>query len=153
MKTVEIETRAVWGLSVRTRNADELLADTARIGPLWADFAAQIAPHLTQGTRVYGIYHGYESDAQGAFDVLAGTDVVPPAKGDSFALTRIDIAPGTYLVFDAPGTMPQAVVDAWTCIWHYFADPLCPHQRTYTTDFECYAPDGLTEIFIGVRPS
>lgn len=153
MKIAEIETRAVWGLSVRTRNAEEMQADTARIGQLWSDFAAQIAPNLAKGARVYGVYQGYESDAQGAFDVLAGSDALPPSAGDSLALTRIDIAPGPYLVFDAPGAMPQAVVDAWTRVWRYFADPLCPHQRTYSTDFECYAPDGLTEIFIGVRPS
>lgn len=153
MKIAEIETRAVWGLSVRTRNAEEMQADTARIGQLWSDFAAQIAPNLAKGARVYGVYHGYESDAQGAFDVLAGSDALPPAAGDSLALTRIDIAPGPYLVFDAPGAMPQAVVDAWTRVWRYFADPLCPHQRTYSTDFESYPPDGLKEIFIGVRPS
>jgi predicted transcriptional regulator YdeE len=153
MKTVEIETRPVWGLSAHTRNADELLADTGRIGPLWADFAAQIAPHLPQSARVYGIYYGYESDAQGAFDVLAGTDALPLAISDSLALTRVNTAPGPYLVFDAPGAMPQAVVDAWTCIWHYFADPLCTHQRAFTTDFECYVTDGLTKIFIAVMPS
>jgi predicted transcriptional regulator YdeE len=153
MKIAEIETRAVFGLSVRTRNADEMQADTARIGPLWADFAAQIAPHLAQGTRVVGVYHGYETDALGAFDVLAGTDALPSAAGDSIALTRIDIAPGPYLVFDAPGAMPQAVVAAWARIWRYFADPLCPHKRAFNTDFECYATDGLTEIFIGVRPT
>ena len=153
MKIAEIETRAVWGLSVRTRNADEMQADTARIGRLWSDFAAQIAPNLAKGARVYGVYHGYESDAQGAFDVLEGSDALPAAAGNSNALTRIDIASGPYLVFDAPGAMPQAVVDAWARVWRYFADPLCPHQRTYSTDFERYAPDGLTEIFIGVRLS
>ena len=153
MKIAEIETRAVWGLSVRTRNAEEMQADTARIGQLWSDFAAQIAPNLAKGARVYGVYQGYESDAQGAFDVLAGSDALPPAAGDSLALTRIDIAPGPYLVFDAPGAMPQAVVDAWTRVWRYFADPLCPHKRAFNTDFECYATDGLTEIFIGVRPT
>jgi predicted transcriptional regulator YdeE len=153
MKIAEIETRAVWGLSVRTRNADEMQAATARIGRLWSDFAAQIAPHLAQGARVVGVYHRYESDAQGAFDVLAGTDALPSAAGDSLALSRIDIAAGQYLVFDAPGAMPHAVVDAWSCIWRYFADPLCLHRRAYTTDFECYSPDGVTEIFIGVRPS
>lgn len=40
MKIAEIDTRAVWGLSVRTRNAEEMQADTARIGQLWFDFAA-----------------------------------------------------------------------------------------------------------------
>lgn len=153
MKIVEIETRVVWGLSVRTRNADEMQAATARIGPLWADFAAQIAPHLAKGARVYGVYHRYESDEKGAFDVLAGSDTLPPAALESISLCGVSITPGLYLVFDAPGAMPQAVVDAWARIWRYFADPLCPHQRAYTTDFECHAPDGLVEIFIGVQPS
>lgn len=150
MKIVEVKGLRVQGLSVRTRNADEMQADTARIGKLWADFGVQVAPHTAATGQVYGVYHGYESDAHGAFDVLAGTDALTPAARDVPSLTRVDIQAGRYLVFDAPGAMPQAVVDAWARIWRYFADPQCPHQRAYTTDFERYSAQGRAEIFIAV---
>ena len=150
MKPVEIKGLSVQGLSVRTCNADEMQADTARIGPLWADFAAKMAPHLAPGARVYGVYHCYESDANGAFDVLAGTDALMPTETSAQMLVRVDIQAGHYLVFDAPGPMPQAVIDAWGRIWRYFVDPHCPYQRAYTTDFERYGAEGLIEIFIAV---
>lgn len=153
MKTMDINGLVVQGLVVRTCNADEMQSDTARIGALWADFGVHIASRMAPGARVYGVYHRYESDAQGAFDVLAGTDALMPAADNAIALSRVDIAAGPYLVFGAPGAMPQAVVEAWGRVWRYFSDPLCPHKRAYTTDFECYGPDGRTEIFIAVaRP-
>lgn len=150
MKTMDINGLVVQGLVVRTCNADEMQSDTARIGALWADFGVHIASRMAPGARVYGVYHGYESDAQGAFDVLAGTDALMSAADGATALTHVDLEPGPYLVFEAPGAMPQAVVEAWGRIWRYFSDPLCPHKRAYTTDFECYSADGRTEIYIAV---
>lgn len=150
MKPVEIKGLSVQGLSVRTRNADEMHAATARIAPLWGDFGAQVAPFMAPAAQAYGVYHRYESDANGAFDVLAGSDALMPDTTSAHALARVDIQAGRYLVFDAPGPMPQAVIDAWGRIWRYFVDPHCPYQRAYTTDFERYGAEGLIEIFIAV---
>ncbi len=150
MKIIEFKGLTVQGVRVRTCNADEMQAATARIGPLWADFGAQIAPLMTPPAQVFGVYHRYESDAHGAFDVLAGAHALKPAATDALALARVDIAAGRYLVFAAAGAMPQAVIDAWARIWRYFADPHCPYQRAYTTDFERYTDEGLVEIFIAV---
>ncbi len=153
MKKVEINGLAVQGVKVRTCNADEAQPANARIGRLWADFGLQVAPHMSAGARVYGVYHRYASDANGAFDVLAGTDALVLATADASPLSQVDIETGTYLVFEAPGAMPQAVIDAWARIWRYFSDPQCPHARAYTTDFECYLSDAATDIYIAVRPS
>lgn len=74
MKVIEINGLTVQGLVVRTRNADEAQPSTARIGSLWAEFDQQIAPRLAPGALAYGVYHHYESKADGFFDVLAGAD-------------------------------------------------------------------------------
>lgn len=148
MKIVEIKGLSVQGLTVRTCNADETQSETARIGPLWREFGTQLGPRMAAGAQVYGVYHRYESDANGRFDVLAGTDAWQPSPGQ--VLASVDIEQGHYLVFEATGAMPQAVIGAWGRIWRYFADPLCPQVRAYTTDFECYRSDGRIDIYIAV---
>lgn len=153
MKTVEIQGLTVQGVCVRTCNTDEMHAATARIAPLWGRFGVQVAPFMAPAAQAYGVYHRYESDANGAFDVLAGSDALVPGMADAKALARVDIPAGRYLVFDAPGAMPQAVIDAWGRIWRHFADPLCPDQRAFTTDFERYGTEGLIEIYIAVVPA
>ena len=153
MKMVEINGLTVTGLVVRTRNADEAQPSTARIGALWAEFGQQIAPRLAPGALTYGVYHHYESNADGMFDVLAGADAQSPSLEDALELTRVDIANGPYLVFETHGAPPQAVIEAWGQIWRYFADPECEHQRAYTTDFECYLADGQIDMYIAVLPS
>ena len=152
MKVIEINGLTVQGLVVRTRNADEAQPSTARIGALWAEFGQQIAPRLAPGALAYGVYHHYESNADGMFDVLAGADAQSAPFGDALGLTRVDIANGPYLVFEAHGAMPQAVIEAWGRIWRYFADSKCLHQRAYTTDFERYQADGQIDICIAVLP-
>lgn len=153
MKMVKISGLTVQGLVVRTRNADEAQPSTARIGALWAEFGQQIAPRLAPGALTYGVYHHYESNADGMFDVLAGADGQSPSLEDSLELTRVDIAHGSYLVFEAHGALPQAVIEAWGRIWRYFANPECEHRRAYTTDFERYQAEGQIAIYIAVLPS
>lgn len=142
------ENFTVEGLTVRTRNADEMQASTARIGPLWAQFGQQVGPRTAPGALLYGVYHRYESDASGAFDVLVGTQ--SSAHAD---LARAEVVAGTYLVFQAQGAMPQTVIQTWDYIWRYFASSQCPHRRLYGTDFECYRSLYSVEIFIGIVPA
>lgn len=153
MKMVEINGLTVHGLVVRTRNADEAQPSTARIGALWAEFGQQIAPRLAPEALTYGVYHHYESNADGMFDVLAGADAQLPSMEGARELTRVDIANGPYLVFETHGAPPQAVIEAWGRIWRYFADLECLHHRAYTTDFERYQVDGQIDIYIAVLPS
>lgn len=150
MKTVEIQALRVHGVMVRTRNADEAQAARARIGKLWNDFANQIAPRMHQDARVYGVYYGYESDASGAFDVLAGCDqdLTPADKGQAWA--EVNLLPGSYLVFESRGAMPQALVATWSEIWRCFGDPQCPHQRAYSTDFEYHRDRDAVDVHIAL---
>lgn len=154
MEIVEVQRLHIQGVSVRTRNADEADPERACIGALWADFAVQVAPHTAQGAVTYGVYHHYESDANGAYDLLAGSDALE--KNEQTAAQPwqgVTICAGSYGVFQVSGAMPQAVMAAWGRVWAYFADPHCPYQRAYTTDFERYGPDGVVEIFIALAAS
>ena len=68
------ETIACQGLSVRTTNQQELNPVTAKLGTLWLSFYQNIFSKLPAGSAAYGIYHNYESDAHGAFDVTASCE-------------------------------------------------------------------------------
>jgi predicted transcriptional regulator YdeE len=113
------------------------------------------------GGDIYGVYSHYESDFNGHYSVTAGmaqavrSDSLgsPPASADP-ALTKgdaamVDILAGQYLVFEARGAMPGAVVAAWQQVWAYFQVP-GPWARCYGTDFECYQGPEQARVCIGV---
>jgi len=129
---VHISTFFVYGPSISTNNRDEFDPVTAKIAGLWAQFFAT-SPSLP----VYGVYSNYESDANGQFDVTAGTH----------AKSGIEIKEGRYLVFKARGPMPTAVIDAWSFIWRYFEE--YPIKRSFLSDFEAYGSEGV-DIHIGI---
>jgi predicted transcriptional regulator YdeE len=143
MTPISLPALHLTGLCVRTCNADEMQAGTARLGRLWADFAQRVAPHLTSDSVVYGVYHHYASDQHGAYDVLAGAQSL--AADAPTDLARLTEPAGRYLVFEAQGPVPQAALQAWSAVWAYFADPHCPHRRAFTADLERYdGPDRVS---------
>ena len=151
MNIVKVQELQIQGLSVHTCNADEAQPDRARISALWADFALRVAPNMAHGATVYGVYHRYASDVNGAYELLVGTDALQQkAKTSAQPWPVVNIQAGSYGVFQAHGAMPQAVIEAWGHVWAYFADPHCPYCRAYTTDFERYGSDGVVDIFIAL---
>ncbi|KQU84459.1 transcriptional regulator [Variovorax sp. Root318D1] len=137
----------VAGLTARTTNREENEPATARIEGLWNRFFAEetyrSTPHRTEDARIFGVYSGYESDADGPFDVTVGVAV---SHATSEAAT---IEAGDYLVFTSQGEMPQMVIDAWQRIWQYFeANPTI--ARLYRSDFEAYDGPDKVAIHIGV---
>lgn len=140
----------VSGVKVRTRNADETEAASAKIGPTWQRFFNQglyeSIPGKHSDSPVYGVYSAYESDASGEFDVLAGVTTRVPAEG----FESLVIEPGRYLVFEARGQMPDAVISTWQHIWAYFEQPDA-QTRAFVTDFEAYQAEDLALIYIGIR--
>jgi predicted transcriptional regulator YdeE len=149
MKVVQVKSKSVSGLSVRTKNANEMNSSTAKIGGLWGQFYSSIATGLRDGAIVYGIYYDYETDFSGEFTVLAGTDLIE--KSTEQELAHVSIAEGEYLVFPGTGKMPQVVIDVWAEIWNYFSAADCPHVRAYTTDFELYKNQNEVEIYIALK--
>ncbi|WP_392588449.1 GyrI-like domain-containing protein [Serratia ureilytica] len=125
----------VAGQTVRTTNQDETRPETAKIPALWSDFFAD-SPTLP----VYGVYANYASDASGPFDVTAGCE----------AKSGLHIQPSRYLVFQARGAMPAAVIAGWQAIWTYFEQH--PEiERRFLTDFEAYTGPEAVDIHIGCR--
>lgn len=145
METTKIENIDVKGIAVRTDNSSEMDSTTAKIGPMWERFYAEIAPSLKEGANVYGLYTNYESDHNGAFDVVACSDNVEVKSVSSY-----QIQAGNYLVFKGSGQMPQVVIDLWGQVWEYFESPTSQHKRTFATDFELYKGENEVEIFISV---
>lgn len=136
----------VAGISVRTTNREESSPDTARIGALWQRFFGEqtyaSTPNRSADTRIFSVYSAYESDAHGAFDVLAGVAV-------SDGTDSVAIEAGDYLVFNGHGEMPHMVIAAWQRVWQYFeAHP--DIVRSYRSDFEAYAGPDEVSVYIGI---
>ncbi|PUA43098.1 AraC family transcriptional regulator [Pseudomonas protegens] len=152
VKLREVLPFRVAGLQVRTCNAAEQQADSARIGPMWQRFYVEDLFNKIASRQpdsfVYGVYSNYESDALGAFDVMAGV-AVSDAGAD---YPSVQIQGGDYLVFSAQGAMPDCVIQAWGLIWAYFQDN--PQvRRAFATDFEVYTRPDSVAIYIGIQDS
>ena len=126
---------------------------------------------LEKGEDIYGIYHNYESDDVGAFDVVASwklasqqeqsdnddtANTVKATKNKNASnLVTVSIPTGRYMVFSEYGNMPNTVMNAWEKAWEYFNDSSCEHTRTYHVDFERYVEGkleyGQVELYIGIE--
>lgn len=155
------------GISVRTNNLAETREGSAKLGKLWQKFYQSHAANVAEDADVYGIYHNYERDDTGEFDVVASweegryqsedelADQADAASISSAEMVTVTIPAGKYLVFSESGVMPDMVIEAWEKVWTYFNDPSCPHTRTYEVDFEKYIGGNLergqVDVYIGVR--
>lgn len=149
MRRVTVAEKEIYGISVRTSNANEFNPETAKIAALYQNFDKTVPVDYKNGARVYGLYYGYESDHNGEFSVLAGTD--QPAASPARFLEKVKITGGDYLVFEAKGRVPQVVIDTWARIWDYFANDKSEYQRAYTTDFEYYKSQDEIDIYIALK--
>jgi len=147
IKKIELQSLKIKGLQVRTKNADEMQPDTQKIAPLWGRFFQELMPTLKEDATVYGVYHNYESDASGAFDVTVGADIMDMTD----EMKEVTLQEGRYLMFPVKGELPQAIIDTWMQIWAYFEDPSIDERRAYETDFEKYISEDEVEIYIGVH--
>jgi predicted transcriptional regulator YdeE len=130
----------VIGIATRTTNAAESDPATASIGKLWTRFyqegLSDRIPGRIDSSTILGVYTNYESDYTGAHTLLIGSeveqlDVIPDG------MMGIAVPAADYLIFPAPGSLPDAIVETWARIWIAFADDT-DNQRGYTTDIEFY---------------
>jgi predicted transcriptional regulator YdeE len=146
----------VVGIEVRTKNALEANPDTARIADLWRRFFAEKVSekitHRPDPGVVLGVYTNYESDHTGFYTLIVGAQV-RDAKSIPNGMVGVTIPAAQYLVFPAPGRIPEAIVTAWGKVWNYFAQSSAA-RRAYTTDFELYnMSDGeaSAEIYVAIE--
>ena len=150
MRVEKIEERSIYGISVRTTNANEMNPQTAKIGPTWQKFNNTVDVDYKDGERVYGVYYHYESDANGAFDVLAGYETF------NETLDTVKIEKGKYLVFtktyeeNNDVMRIEATIETWGKIWEYFLNENSHYKRSYKTDFEYYKNQNEIEIYISI---
>jgi predicted transcriptional regulator YdeE len=141
------------GIGVRTRNADEMDPQSAKIPALWGRFfgegiAAQIAKEPAHAL-VAGVYCEYESDHSGAYSLIAGVIADERAPVPS-GMRKIVIPRGSYLVFRGRGEMPSVVVETWRAVWRHFADP-AHGERACAVDFELYPGPNAVDVHVSVR--
>ncbi|HAT1129876.1 TPA: GyrI-like domain-containing protein [Legionella pneumophila] len=143
----QIQEFTVTGMSVRTKNEEEFNLQTTRLPQLWEQFFDSNI-RAQQETPVYGVYHHYESDSSGYYTVTAGIETVNESKATN--LDRVTIKAGNYLVFEAIGPNPSAIINAWQAIWCYF-NKKSIYERTYLTDFELYKKPHESAVYIGIK--
>ena len=135
---------------MRTTNAQEMSGDSGKIGPLWNQFmqgGPESIPGVTDPDAIYAVYHDYESDASGAYDLTLGKSVHPEAPAPE-GMSRIHIPTARYLVFTADGNSPEEIMAAWRSVYDYF-DGQMEQRRAFTFDFEQYSPAGI-ELYIAI---
>ena len=151
MKIVEVEEKIIYGISIRTTNANEMNSETAKIGKTWQKFDDEVTVDYQNGEKVYGVYYNYASDANGEFDVLAG------CEKNNNALDKAIIQKGKYLIFEAKAKTQddnarvQAVIETWGEIWQYFGDENSEYKRAYKTDYEYYKNQTDIDICISIN--
>jgi predicted transcriptional regulator YdeE len=139
----EIDSITISGFSTRTQNRDEFNEKTAKIHQIWEAFYK--SPFVNEN-KIYGVYSNYESDANGFYTVTVGVQDVQN-KTD---LNERIIAPGSYLVFENRGSIPEVVIKTWQHIWEYFINNQS-YQRNFLTDFELYEGKDKISIYIGIK--
>lgn len=149
-----IEAFTVQGIQARTLNADEASPTTAKLPALWGKFFSEYLPMTSntskrQPPEVIGVYFDYESDRHGYYNLLAGLKTQEQTPGTEHA--RVTVSCGSYLVFNAQGTMPDALIQEWVRIWEYFSTLDCGYKRSYTTDFEQYLGADSVAIHIAIK--
>lgn len=149
-KLVELQPFTLSGISIRTSNSEQSQTLKKNIGDLWGDFFGQDLankiPNKLPDSPIYGVYSAYESDANGPFTATVAVSVTAGAS----AFDTIEVGGGRYLVFEAQGDIPQAVIEAWGRIWPFFVTSK-EWKRRYDVDFEVYRNTDVVEIYIAVE--
>ncbi|EOW0803430.1 GyrI-like domain-containing protein [Vibrio vulnificus] len=148
MEVVEVKGFEIQGLALRTRNEIEMNPETANI-PKHVEYVdSNVVIDYQSGARAYSVYCNYESDVNGYFDVLMGSDKV---SSSNVELSSVSVLSGSYLKFEAEGEFPAAVIAAWQSVWSYFSSQSCEHERAYTTDFEHYESASKVSVYIALK--
>jgi len=157
---VELEEFLVMGLEITTSEAREASPVTAVLPALWRTFFTEkledkIA-HRKNPNEHVGVYSDYDRDAKsrtfGSYAALAGCEVTELIDDVPEGLVAIAVPAGSYLLFEARGPMPEAVIRTWEEIRKFFENNR-QYERAYDVDFDLYRNDQpeSVDIFVGVK--
>ncbi len=142
------------GIEVRTSNPEES-SGTGKISQTWQKFYSEnILSKIPdkRGDAVLAAYTDYESDVNGAYSLIIGSEV------DSLAdipigLVGREIPAAKYAVFtSARGVIPGIIFDVWKKIWDFKGA-----VRAYQTDLEVYGRESRDrnnaqiEVYVSIR--
>jgi len=153
-KVVTRNEKKVIGLALRTSNQLEVHHSTAQIPKAWSRFTNENLlrqiPNKAYDNIMLGLYTNYESDQNGKYSLIIGTEVTSLDEIPE-GMTGITAPAAKYLEFHFEGPLPSLATQAWQHIWKYFLDNQ-EYRRTFTMDFEVYNsqnPESL-DIFVAV---
>lgn len=96
---------------------------------------------LKEPTKLYGVYHAFESDFRGNYTLSIATETKLSAK----PATCLELK-GTYQVFEVNTDSQLGVFQTWQKIWALEEQgKLC---RAYQADYELYDEHGQVSIHI-----
>ncbi|MBP2642571.1 MAG: putative AraC family transcriptional regulator [Firmicutes bacterium] len=131
-EVVDVKEKIVAGLAIRTSNNDSNMAES--IGYLWQKFfndGVYQSISMKQNDNSIGLYTNYESDANGAYDMMVCCEIITP-ESLSMGVNTMSISAGKYAKFIVRGDVQKAVAEFWTKLWAMDLD------RKYSCDFEEY---------------
>lgn len=150
MNLTHCASKQLLGITIRTSNEDEKSSATAKIPGLWQNFHTNIYKQILQGTPIYGVYTGYESDYTGYFDISAAVEK-DNNSDDAVNIRPITLQEGQYLKFTPEAIGAHQVPALWEQVWAFFSDEQQKLTRAYTTDYEVYYPNQEVELFIAIK--
>jgi predicted transcriptional regulator YdeE len=119
----------VIALKTRTSNGAEMMG-AGKIAALYELVGSRAGEVADESSR-FSVYHAYESDQNGEYDLAVGFGATADASAPE-GWEKVDVPAAEYLVFHAEGDMPGAVIDTWMRIWGHFSNPESEYVRTYT---------------------
>ncbi len=139
-KIIEKEAIKIIGIEVRTNNKVEM-SGQGKISQQWKTFykekvLSQI-PKKKNPDLVLAVYTDYESDMNGEFSFIIGTEVTDDAEVPE-GLTSRRIPSSKYALFSSEkGPIPDIIISIWKHIWSLKPNDI-GGNRAYKTDFELY---------------
>ena len=125
-------------LSLRTNNFNDPKI-IERVTDLWAKALKTLADH--HGS-IYGVYHNYESNYQGDYD-LSISIATEQLQDNTITLGH------NYREFPIALNQPSSIVEVWQNIWQMEENGEL--DRQYDADYEEYRSDGKVSIFISLK--
>ncbi|NWL89637.1 AraC family transcriptional regulator [Paenibacillus sp. 79R4] len=124
--------------SIRTNNFTD--PDMySKITGVWQSIQAR--PEVAN-TVIFGVYHNYESNYKGDYDLSIATS--------SFSTTnKLTISEQGYEIFKVDSSKDNGVFETWQQIWALEENGEL--DRAYTFDFEKYDINGEIEIYIAIN--
>ena len=156
---IEMDEFLVMGVEITTSLAAEANGQTALLPRLWATFFSEKIeekiPLRKDGNEYVGVYSDYDmgpnSRTYGQYGAMAGCEVTE-IEDVPEGLMAMPVPAGTYLLFEARGPMPEALIQTWNDVWDYF-EKNKEHQRAFTVDFDLYhknRPEAV-DVFVAIK--